>query len=134
MLVALLALVGCVRTATVEPAQPAGPALVLDVANGSSEERLAGYDWEGLAGAGSGEGTVLGCERAVMTFGEVGGTFSAHIDGGTVFEGNVPSNARAGRFLVVRIAIAADGSVTVAPPTLLARIPEPPSGPIAGCG
>jgi hypothetical protein len=132
----LLPLLGaCAPTVVeIEPAQPIGPTLVIDVANGSNEERSIGYQFEMGQSSGGGEGTVLGCERATISFGEIGGRYSILVDGEAVTQGALPANIPGERTVLVRVRIAEDGTATAAAPALLARAPQFLIEPIPGCG
>jgi hypothetical protein len=132
----LLPLLGaCAPTVVeIEPAQPIGPTLVIDVVNGSSDERSIGYEFEMAQSSGGGEGTVLGCERATISFGEIGGRYSILVDGEAVTQGAFPPNIPGERTALVRVTIAEDGTATAAAPALLARAPPFVTEPIPGCG
>jgi hypothetical protein len=132
---ALVVLAGCFpTTVTVDPGQPIGPTLVLDVANASADQRTIAYEFEMGNSSGGGEGTLLACERSTMTFGEIGGRYTVEVDGEPVVDATMPPNVPLDRFVVVRIMIAADGTASAAAPVLSARAPPIETGPIAGCG
>lgn len=132
---ALVALTACVPTAvTVEPGQPVGPTLVIDVTNGSDAERSIGYEFEMGSMSGGGEGMLLACERTVLPFGEIGSSFSVLVDGHSVMEETLPPGIPADRFVVVRVTIAADGTATAVAPVLAARMPPIQTQQIPGCG
>jgi hypothetical protein len=132
---ALVALTGCFPTVvTVDPEQPTGPTLVVDITNRSDAERTLGYEFNAGNTSGGGEGTLLACERTVMPFGAIGGRYTVVVDGQPVTEGTLPPNLPADRFVVVRVTIAADGTATAAEPILVAREPPLESERIADCG
>jgi hypothetical protein len=130
-LVSLL-LSACVSGVTVEPAAAAGPTLVIDVTNASPDERSVGYEYDGGAMSGGGEGTLGACERQVTPFGEVRGSYIVTIDGTSVLDGTVPPNLMGG-YLVIRVTMTTDGEVSAAPPTLVLREPAMVMNPIPGC-
>jgi hypothetical protein len=130
----LAAVAGCTTVVTdVERGRPIGPTIVLDVANASGEEHQVGYEFTADGGAGEGSGAAGPCERLAQPYGEVTGAYAIHVDGESIFEAHVSQDAPSDRFLVVRIAIAPDGTATVIVPGLLAEAPDPEPRPIPGC-
>jgi hypothetical protein len=132
---ALLALTACMPAGvTVDPGQPIGPTLVIDITNRSDAERTIGYEFDMGSMSGGGEGTLLACERSVMPFGEIGSNFTILVDSEPVIEETLPPGIPPDRFVVVKVTVAEDGTATAAAPVLAARMPPVQSAPIPGCG
>ena len=112
------------------PAEPAGPILVVAVTNRSDENRFVEYEHQAETAAGGGGGEVS-CGSTVMEFGQVSGSYRLMVDDQEVASGQVPRGVGPDAYVVFQIEIAADGSVSVAGPDLLAR--PPPFRPGVAC-
>lgn len=118
-----LLLAGCMP-APAAPAPVAGPTLVIDVTNGSSEEVILGFEWESVGAGGSGETFVAPCRREAAPFSTVSGEYRVLVDGEEVAGGSVPDEAGADAFFVIRVRVGPDGEAEAAPPVVVLR--EPP--------
>jgi hypothetical protein len=112
-----------------------GPGLALDVVNASDREVSVGFEFDSVNAGGGGEGTVPACERTVMTFGDVAGTYEVTVAGTTVVDAQVPPGMPARGYLFVRVQVDADGSASAdGPPRWVAAEPASVTAPLANCG
>jgi hypothetical protein len=134
---AIVALGGCFPTFTTveraEPEGPVGPTFVVDVTNASNEEQTVSYEYEAGNSSGGGEGSVIGCERTLIPFGPIGGSYTVLVNGKPAGEATLPANLPDDRFVLVRVTIAADGTATTAAPAFLAQMPPVQSESLPGC-
>lgn len=112
-----------------------GPGLVLDIANASDREVPVSFEFDNVNAGGGGEGSVPACERTVMAFGDVAGTYEITVAGTTVVDARVPPGMPARGYLFVRVRVDGDGSASAdGPPRWVAGEPGMVSAPLADCG
>lgn len=118
----------------VGPAQEVGPVIALVVTNRTDGPHRVGYDFVADGGSGAGEGEVAPCDRTVMQFGGVAGSYQVTVDGEEVTSGEVPRGAREDFYLVFSIEIDEDGSATAGGPDLVRQPPPDRPAALEGCG
>ena len=112
-----------------------GPALVLDIANASNREVAVDYEFDSVNAGGGGGSSVPACERTVMEFGAVAGTYDITVAGTTVIDAQVPPGMPARGYLFVRVQVDVDGTASAdGPPRWVAGAPAMVAAPLAGCG
>jgi hypothetical protein len=125
-LLALILIAGClpvVERIEVQPAEPVGPIIVLDVTNGSPEDVDVAYRNEVPAGENGGGGTVPGCMRLSMDLGGVMVVVRIDVDGVEIGQVDVPPDAPKDRFVVVPVFIGVGGEPRLGAPRLAADLP-----------
>lgn len=126
----------------VMPAAPAegqapdfGPSLVVDLVNASEDEIVVSYEFQSVNAGGGGEGSIPACERMVMEFGDVAGTYDVTVAGTTVIDAQVPPGMPANGYLLARVQVDRDGTASAdGPPRWVAAAPAMVNAPLANCG
>ncbi|MEO5985839.1 MAG: hypothetical protein ABIW50_04675 [Candidatus Limnocylindria bacterium] len=116
-----------------EPSQSEGVKVAFEVTNRSIGEVQIGYDYISAMSSGGGNGSVAGCERTVMEFGPVAGTFQILVDGDQVGQADVPEFVVREGFLVVPLEIADDGTVSIGAMRGVEAFAAPANQVIPGC-